>query len=71
MYFWNHEYRHELRTLKPHLQEEVKKSWLQYDLELDGVSDLHLELICCINGDYTIEGEAPEERLKRLEKSYH
>ena len=69
-YFWNHEYRHEMRDLKPSLQKEVHDTFLEFDLELDGASDLHYELICSVVGDYTIEGEHENERLNRLKNSY-
>ena len=45
-------------------------TFLEFDLELDGASDLHYELICSVVGDYTIEGEHENERLNRLKNSY-
>tara|TARA_B100000073_G_C23353182_1_gene419709 strand:- start:217 stop:450 length:234 start_codon:yes stop_codon:yes gene_type:complete len=68
--FWNHTYRHEMRNLKPSLQREVKKTFQEFNLELDGESELHYQLICEVVGDYTIEGEDENERTKRLNKSY-
>ncbi len=68
--FWNHEYRHEMRGLKPNLQIEVKKTFEEFDLNLNEKSDLHYQLICEIVGDYTIEGENKNERIARLNKSY-
>ena len=69
-YFWNHQYRHYMRDLKPSLQNEVKKTFIEWSLDLDGVSQLHEQLICEIIGDYTIIGEQENERAKRLEYSY-
>ena len=69
-YFWNHEYRHYMRSLKPSLQNEVRKTFIEWGLELTGTSDLHEQLICEIIGDYTIENEDKNERAKRLEHSY-
>ena len=69
-YFWNHEYRHYMRDLKPSLQNEVKKTFIEWELELTGVSDLHEQIICEIIGDYTIIGEGENERTERLEHSY-
>ncbi len=70
-YFWNHAYRHEMRNLKPSLQKEVKKTFKDFNLELDGKSDLHYQLICEVVGDYTIEGEHENQRTKRLKESYN
>lgn len=70
-YFWNHIYRHEMRDLKPSLQKEVKKTFQEFNLELSGKSDLHYQLICEVIGDYIIQGEDENERIKRLKKSYN
>ena len=69
-YFWNHKYRHYMRSLRTSLQNEVKKTFVEWELELTGESDLHEQLICEIIGDYTIQGEDKNERNKRLEHSY-
>ena len=69
-YFWNHKYRHYMRSLRPSLQNEVKKTFIEWNLELIGISDLHEQLICEIIGDYLIQGEVEGERKKRLDHSY-
>lgn len=69
-YFWNHAYRHYMRSLKPSLQKDVYDTFLEFDLELNGVSDLHEQLICEIIGDYTIDGEPAEAREERLRVAY-
>ena len=68
--FWNHNYRHEMRTLKPSLQTEVKNVFIEFGIALNGESDLHKELIDSVIGDFTIQGEHPSERLKRIEEAY-
>jgi len=68
--FWNHEYRHYMRDLKPSYKYEVYKELKDWDLELDGKSDLHLELIQGVIGDYTINGEDDSQRVERLENAY-
>tara|TARA_B100000768_G_C11097215_1_gene297522 strand:+ start:128 stop:349 length:222 start_codon:yes stop_codon:yes gene_type:complete len=70
-YFWNHEYRHEMRDLKLSLKKEVYKTFLEFDLELNGKSEMHFQLICEIVGDYTIQGEDKGNRKKRLDYSYN
>tara|TARA_R100001163_G_scaffold20136_1_gene17511 strand:- start:6735 stop:7037 length:303 start_codon:yes stop_codon:yes gene_type:complete len=69
-YFWAHEYRHYMRSLRTSLQNEVLRAFIDFDLEPTGVSDLHEQLICEIIGDYTIKGENPNNRLKRLKYAY-
>ena len=69
-YFWNHEYRHIMRGLKPVLQNEIKKTFSEWDLDLSGKSDLHLELINEVIGDYTIEGEPEISISNRLHYAY-
>ena len=69
-YFWNHKYRHYMRSLRTSLQNEVKKTFIEWDLELTGISDLHEQLICEIIGEYTIQGEDEGEIKKRLDHSY-
>ena len=69
-YFWNHEYRHLMRDLKDSVKQEVKETFIEFDLELSGKSDLHYQLICEVVGDYTIQGEHSNARALRLKKSY-
>jgi len=69
-YFWNHEYRHLMRDLKDSVKQEVKETFIEFDLELSGKSDLHHQLICEVVGDYTIQGEPSNARALRLKKSY-
>jgi len=54
-YFWNHEYRHEMRVLKKSKQKEILKTFIEFDLEPSGKSDLHYEIICIETGNYTIK----------------
>lgn len=68
--FWNNEYKHYMRDLKPSYKYEVYKELKDWDLELDGKSDLHLELIQGVIGDYTINGEDDSQRIERLENAY-
>ena len=70
-YFWNREYRHHLRTLRPSLQNEVKKTFKEFGLKLNETSNLHLDLILEIVGDYTIQGEEETKRKERLDYSYN
>ena len=69
-YFWNHEYRHFMRDLKDSVKVEVYRTFKEFDLDVNGKSDLHFELICEVIGDYTIQGEPKDAREKRLAKSY-
>jgi len=69
-YFWNHEYRHEMRDLKPSVKMEVYNVFLEFDLNPSDISDLHYQLICEVVGDYTIQGEDVNNRKVRLQKSY-
>ena len=70
-YFWNRKYRHHLRDLRPSLKNEVKKTFKEFGLKLNGTSDLHLDLILEIVGDYTIQGEKESKRKERLNYSYN
>lgn len=70
-YFWNHEYRHQMRDLKPLIQNRIKRAFKQFDLELDGVSNLHLQLIQEYTGEYMIEGETIEDMKARMTKNYN
>jgi hypothetical protein len=65
-----HEYRHEMRDLKPSVKMEVYNVFLEFDLNPSDVSDLHYQLICEVVGDYTIQGEDVNNRKVRLHKSY-
>ena len=53
-YFWNHEYRHDLRDASPIQRVNVHRSFLEFDLPLAGTSDLHQELIDTALGSFTI-----------------
>ena len=68
--FWNHEYRHEMRTLKPSYKMDVYKTFLEFDLNPSDKSELHFQLICEVVGDYTIQGECDNARQLRLQNSY-
>ena len=70
LYFWNHEYRHEMRDLTYSKKIEVLNTFLDFDLDIAAKSDFHYELICEVIGDYTIQGECETEREKRLKESY-
>jgi len=69
-YFWNHEYRHQMRDLKPSIQKRIKRAFERFDLQLDGVSDLHLELIQEYTGEYLIEGETIQDMEARMKANY-
>jgi len=69
-YFWNYDYRHTMRDLKDSVKKEVYNTLIEFDLELNGKSDLHFELICEVIGDYTIQGEPKNARKIRLQNSY-
>ena len=69
-YFWNHEYRHLMRDLKDSVKKEVKETFIEFDIDLNGKSDLHYQLICEVVGDYTIQGEPSNARALRLKNSY-
>ena len=69
-YFWNHEYRHEMRTLKPSRKMDVYNVFLKFNLDPSESSDLHYQLICEVVGDYTIQGEDVNEKQIRLQNSY-
>ena len=56
-YFWNHEYRHDMRDLKDSVKKEVYNTFIEFGLKPNGKSDLHYQLICEVIGDYLIEGE--------------
>ena len=68
--FWNHGYRHQMRDLRPSKQKEVYDTFIEFDLDLDGKSDMHLDLMNEVIGDYTIQGENKNNREKRLKYSY-
>ena len=59
-----------MRDLKDSVKQEVKETFIEFDLELSGKSDLHYQLICEVVGDYTIQGELSNARALRLKKSY-
>ena len=69
-YFWNQEYRHEMRTLKPSRKMDVYNIFLEFDLDPSESSDLHYQLICEVVGDYTIQGEDVNQKQIRLQNSY-
>jgi len=43
--YWNHEYRHYLRDARPHEKDRIKNLFIKNNLELDGESDAHLDII--------------------------
>ena len=53
-YFWSREYCHDLRDASPIDRVSVHRSFLEFDLPLDGASDLHQELIDIALGNFTI-----------------
>ena len=53
-YFWNYEYRHDLRDASSVQRVSVHRSFLEFDLPLDGASELHQELIDTALGNFTI-----------------
>jgi hypothetical protein len=69
-YFWNHEYRHEMRTLKTEKQIEIYQEFIEWGLDPVGKSDLHKEIIDSVIGDFTIQGEPESARLNRIASSY-
>ena len=44
-YFWNYEYRHYLRDATDRQRKTVHNKFLREGLDLDGISDKHLEII--------------------------
>jgi hypothetical protein len=70
LYFWNHEYRHEMRDLRYSKKMEVLNAFLEFNLDISDKSDLHFDLIREVIGDYVIKGEDEREREKRLKESY-
>ena len=68
--YWNHEYRHYMRDLKPSLKVEIFNLLTEWDLNPSEVSELHEELICSVIGDFTIQGENPKNRAERISESY-
>jgi len=69
--FWNQEYNYKMKDLRDDFKKDVYNTFLEFDLEPSEVSDLHYQLICEIIGDYTIQGEDENERIKRLEYAYN
>ncbi len=69
-YFWNHEYRHYMRDLKPSIQNQIKRAFKSFGLALDGQSDLHLEIIQEHIGEYMIEGETIQDMEARMKANY-
>ena len=68
--FWNHEYRFQMRDLKPSIQQEIKNAFIWWELPLDGKSDLHLQIIQEFTGEYMIEGETIQDMEKRMASNY-
>lgn len=69
-FFWNHEYRFQMRDLKPSIQKGIKKAFKQFGLALNGKSDLHLQIIQEFTGEYLIEGETIQDMQKRMASNY-
>jgi len=69
-YFWNHEYRHYMRDLKPSIQNQIKRAFKSFGLALDGQSDLHLEIIQEHTGEYMIQGETIQDMEARMKANY-
>jgi|TARA_R110001592_G_scaffold270435_1_gene536891 hypothetical protein len=44
-YFWHHEYRHYLRDASPSQRIRVHKKWLDADLDLDGITKKHWDIV--------------------------
>jgi hypothetical protein len=68
--WWNHEYRHYMRGLKPSIILAINKSFRQFGLTLDGKSDMHLQLIQEHVGEYIISGETRADMERRMAQSY-
>jgi len=68
--YWNQEYKHNMRGLKPSKKIEVYNLFLEFGLCVNGTSDLHYELILEATGEYLIKGETIKNMLDRLDKSY-
>lgn len=69
-FFWNHEYRFQMRDLKPRIKNQIKKAFKDFELALDGKSDLHLQIIQEFTGEYMIEGETIQDMNKRMASNY-
>jgi len=68
--FWNHEYRHQMRGLKPSIQQKIMDAFIWWDLPLNGKSDMHLQIIQEFIGDYLIKGETIQDMETRLASNY-
>ena len=53
-YFWAYEYRHYLRDCSMAKRRKIHKKFLQNNLEVDGVSDLHLHIIKTVLNGVTL-----------------
>lgn len=69
-YFWNHEYRHQMRDLKPSIQNQIKRAFNSFGLALNGQSDLHLQIIQEHTGEYMIQGETIQDMEARMKANY-
>jgi hypothetical protein len=56
-WFWNHAYRHYMRDASLEQRNEVKEQFIKEDLELDGESPRHFEIISNIIGEYADGGD--------------
>lgn len=68
--WWNHEYRHYMRDLKPSIVLQINRAFRRFGLALNGTSDLHLQIIQEYVGEYIIDGETIDDMKRRMAKSY-
>ena len=54
-YFWNTEYKHDMRSATPLQRVEVHNAFTEFGLDLDGKSDLHEQLVAEMLGNFTVE----------------